>query len=191
MWLGETVREPLCLKRPSERLRTRHGMVEASVSSRADTHLEATDELAAAAAVLAMEVDSDADEDLPQETTSRERGEDLGRPPAPQASTAGRENERNPPEQREAGTDKQKVVTHPLTLRHAPCEPSFRLLLAPTSCPDTQVEMAALLERAEFLFPEGHGRLRAAAKVGAPAPAYRRSSLSPPTSRKPHLPCCP
>ena len=34
----------------------------------------------------------------------------------------------------------------------------------------SQVEESALFQRADFMFPEGHGRPRVAPKVGAPAP---------------------
>ena len=74
---------------------------------------ERTNELAAAAAVLAMDVEPDGDEELEQEASCGASVGDLLQRPARKPSAAGKKNQSDPPEPREARTDIEKVSMLP------------------------------------------------------------------------------
>ena len=93
------------------------------------------DELAAAAAVLAMDVGPDPGEETVQETNGSPCGGDLGQQPAPRLPPAGKENKLDHPEQREAGTDFDKVMMRLRTRTHAPRALSFTCYRHPTNLP--------------------------------------------------------
>ena len=93
------------------------------------------DELAAAAAVLAMDVDSNADEAEAQEETCGGQAADHGRPPAREPRAADKENERAAPESRGLETDKEKVWTLPKIPPFAPCARSLTRCRHPTDLP--------------------------------------------------------
>lgn len=92
-----------------------------------DTGSEVMDELTTAAMVLAMDVESNADEDEDQEVPAgKPSGEDV------RSSTFGpteedKENHLDLPEQREVGTDYLKVSKHNRTQHHALPTRSFTL----------------------------------------------------------------
>jgi hypothetical protein len=93
------------------------------------------DELAAAAAVLAMDVGPDADEETVQENSSGACGGDVQQQPTPSLPVAGEENQISRPEQREPGTDFDKVMMRLRTLAHAPHSLSFTCYWHPADLP--------------------------------------------------------
>ena len=86
-------------------------------------------------AVLAMDVGPDAGEETVQETNGGACGGDLGQQPAPRMPATGKENELDHPEQREAGTDFDKVMMRLRTRTHAPRALSFTCYWHPTNLP--------------------------------------------------------
>ena len=99
-------------------------------------------------------VGSDQRKENEQETTAGGCSSNPVQHPAPEPSRADKEIEHSHPEQQRAGTDNQKVPVRPRMQSHT----------------RSQAEESALFQRADFMFPEGHGRPRVAPKVGAPAP---------------------
>ena len=67
------------------------------------------DELDAAASVLAMDDESEAEEDMVQDGNSGASGGDDEQPPVPEQPVAGAEGEGDLPERQRVGTDDQKV----------------------------------------------------------------------------------
>ena len=78
------------------------------------------DDLAAAAAVLAMEVDSDAEDDMEQEVDAGEHGGDLLESGAEQLRTANKENDTGFPDSRVFGAAHKQVSPDHLNLRATP-----------------------------------------------------------------------
>ena len=88
----------------------------------ADTNSECMDDLAAAAAVLAMEVDSDAEDDMEQEVDAGEHGGDLLESGAEQLRTANKENDTGLPDSRAFGAAHKQVFPDPSNLRLTPSD---------------------------------------------------------------------
>ena len=105
-------------------------------SRRSDTGSEDMDELAAAAAVLAVDIESDSDEELGQEAPGGAPVGDLLRRPALEPSRVDKENENGPPEQQRPGTDNHKVSMHLRMQSYTPRAPSFTRCWHPAlTCP--------------------------------------------------------
>ena len=121
------------------------------------------DELAAAAAVLAMDVGSDSDEDALLEDAGGNAEANMDIEPAVESTSAEKENKQSLPANRRPEAELPKVKLRLETLRSRPCLPPKTHAPAP---PIPQASVAALLVRAESKFPEGHGKPQAAAKVG-------------------------
>ena len=82
--------------------------------------MAAMDSLAAAAAVLAMDIDSDAGEENEQEATAGESCGDFVEPAASQLSVVEFEKENDLPERQGAGTANKQVSASPKKLHPAP-----------------------------------------------------------------------
>ena len=83
------------------------------------------DSLTAAAAVLAMDIESDAGEENVQEATTGECSGDLVEPAAFRQSAVEKENVPDLPERQGAGAASNKVSTNPKPLPFAPRALSF------------------------------------------------------------------
>ena len=79
------------------------------------------DELAAAAAVLAMDVDSEIDDATILEITDGSPGASTGTVPASGCATEDEENHTNVPVDRQLRTKNPKVNMHPGRLQSPPC----------------------------------------------------------------------
>ena len=124
------------------------------------------DELAAATAVLAMDVDpEDGDIAMLESTQGSLFGTDAQKPMC-EVPAEDKENNNDSPVDRQPEAEDPKVMMTRTSLLTPPyLEPEPIALLPP--CP--QATVAALLERAEAMFLEGSSKPRAVAKVGSAA----------------------
>ena len=87
-----------------------------------NTMSEAMDDLAAAASVLAMEVDSDAQDDVEQEDLSGARGGDLLQSSLDECCSANKENDAGLPDSRAHGAASKQVLADYSNLLAAPSD---------------------------------------------------------------------
>ena len=92
------------------------------------------DSLTAAAAVLAMDTESDAGDDMEQEARAGECGGDLVEPPAHQQPAVENENENDLPERQGVRAANKQVSASPKVLHPAPRALSFVFCTHPGRC---------------------------------------------------------
>ena len=112
------------------------------------------DELAAAAAVVAMAFDSENPEDAELETTVGTVGAAIGEEAAVGSASADEENQQDLPVPRRLGTANPKVILHPLASRAPPIR-SPKLTLCPHPC--HRLPWRHTARRADSKCPEGKG----------------------------------